>query len=408
MSHTIKQKCSFLKKLSEMLHRYGTPAFRLETHLNMVAAHLGLDGYFLVSPTTLTFCLWLKGEPDGEVYNYSMRVQPGDLDLGSLAKTDALVNDLIGGVCSLERAKDGLNAIETSSPPYSSSITLLAFMILGGAFSVLMRASWHDVFWSSVFSAVAYGFVYWSGKSPRIASMLEPLATTVVAFCAVGISHLDPGINQPLVVLSSIIIFVPGLSLTVALRELAARDLLSGTARLMDALMVLFKLFFGSILGSAIGVLLWGDVIAADDQHVPTWAVWPAVLMLACCLSVVFKARLSDSPWGIASAVLAFGVSTVVTTAWGLTLGAFLGAMAVGIYANLFARWKNAPAALVTLQGIVVLVPGSKVYVGLDSVISGQQIVAIEQAGVQSFLLFMSLVAGLVFASAIVEPRKSL
>jgi uncharacterized membrane protein YjjB (DUF3815 family) len=106
--------------------------------------------------------------------------------------------------------------------------------------------------------------------------------------------------------------------------------------------------------------------------------------------------------------VLAFSISTVVTTAWGITLGAFLGAMAVGIYANLFARWKNAPAVLVTLQGIVVLVPGSKVYVGLDSVVNGQQFVAIDQVGVQSFLLFMSLVAGLVFASAIVEPRKSL
>lgn len=116
MSHTIKQKCSFLKKLSEMLHRYGTPAFRLETHLNMVASYLGLDGYFLVSPTTLTFCLWPKGEPDGDVYNYSMRVPPGDLDLGSLAKTDAMVNDLISGSCTLEQAKDGLHAIETSSP----------------------------------------------------------------------------------------------------------------------------------------------------------------------------------------------------------------------------------------------------------------------------------------------------
>ena len=408
MPHTIKQKCSFLKKLSEMLHTYGTPAFRLESHLKMMAEHLGLDGYFLVSPTTLTFCLWEKGEPDGEVYNYSMRVRPGDIDLGSLAKTDELVNDLIGGRCTLEQAKEGLHAIETSPPPYSGFVTLLAFMILGGAFSVLMRANWHDVFWSCVFSAVAYGFVFWSGKSPRVASMLEPLATTVIACCTVGVSHLDPGINQPLVVLSSIIIFVPGLSLTVALRELAARELLSGTARLMDALMGLFKLFFGSVLGSAIGVLLWGEIIASDDVHVPSWALWPAVLLLACCLSVVFKARLIDSPWGVASAVLAFSVSTVATTVWGITLGAFLGAMVVGIYANLFARWKNAPAALVTLQGIVVLVPGSKVYVGLDSVVSGQQFLPIDQVGVQSFLLFMSLIAGLVFSSAIVEPRKLL
>jgi hypothetical protein len=97
----------------------------------------------------------------------------------------------------------------------------------------------------------------------------------------VGVSQLDASINEPLVVLTSIIIFVPGLSLAVALREFAVRDLLSGAARLMDALMVLFKLFFGSVLGLTIGVLLWGDVIAADDLQVPTWAVWPAVFLLA-------------------------------------------------------------------------------------------------------------------------------
>jgi uncharacterized membrane protein YjjP (DUF1212 family) len=92
---------------------------------------------------------------------------PGDLDLGSLAKTDELLNDLICGKCTLEQAKEGLYAIETSAPPYSSFVFLLAFTILGGAFSVLMRASWHDLFWSCVFSSVVYGFVYWSGKSDQ-------------------------------------------------------------------------------------------------------------------------------------------------------------------------------------------------------------------------------------------------
>lgn len=391
-----------------MLHRYGTPAFRLEAHLNTVADHLGLDGYFLVSPTTLTFCLWQKNEPDGEVFNYSMRVSPGDLDLGSLAKTDALVNDLIRGVYTLDQAFDGLIAIETAEPPYSNVVTLLAFMVLGASFSVLMLASWHDVFWSFVLSAVVFGFVYWSGKSRNVATMLEPLATMTVACIAVGISQLDPGINQPLIVLSSIIAFVPGLALTVALRELAARELLSGTARLMDAVMLMFKLFFGSVLGTAIGVLLFGEITPANDSHLPYVFVWPAVLLLSCSLSVVFKARFQDSFWGVASAILAFGISTVVTTAWGITLGAFLGALSIGIYANLFARWKNAPASLVSLPGIVVLVPGSKVYVGLDSVVNGQQIVAMDQVGVQSFLLFMSLVAGLIFASALVEPRRNL
>ncbi len=405
---SFKQQCAFVIKLGEMLHKYGTPAFRLEAHLKTVAAHLELDGYFLVSPTTLTYCLWVKGAPDDDVHNYSMRVKPGDLDLGSLARTDALVNELVAGKCSLEEAKAGLKAIECAGPPYPELVTLLAFIVLGSAFSMLMRGSWHDVMWAGTLSMLVYAFVHWSGKSQRISSMLEPLAATMMAVIAVGVSRLDPGINQPLVVLSSIIIFVPGLSLAMGFRELAARELISGTARIMDSLMVLFKLYFGTVLGVAIGVLIWGETFPADPYHVPLWTVWPAVLLLASGLSVVFKARLADAPWGVASGVLAYGVSTLVTGVWGATLGAFLGAFAVGAYANMFARWRNVPAALVTLPGIVVLVPGSKLYVGLDDAISSNQILTVDNIGVQSFLLFMSLIAGLVFASAVVEPRKSL
>ncbi|ASJ74818.1 threonine/serine ThrE exporter family protein [Granulosicoccus antarcticus] len=407
MALTFKQQCAFVIKLGEMLHKYGTPAFRLEAHLKTVAGYLELDGYFLVSPTTLTYCLWIKGAPDDDVYNYSMRVRPGDLDLGSLARTDALVNDLVAGNCTLEEAKTGLKTIETSGPPYPELVTLLAYIVLGSAFSMMMRGSWNDVMWAGGLSMLVYSFVVWSGKSQRISTMLEPLAATVVAVIAVAVSRFDPGVNQPLVVLSSIIVFVPGLSLAMGFRELAERELISGTARIMDSLMVLFKLYFGTVLGVAIGVLIWGDTFPVDEYHVPHWTVWPAVLLLASSLSVVFKARLVDAPWGIASGLLAYGVSTLVTDAWGTTLGAFLGAFVVGAYANLFARWRNAPAALVTLPGIVVLVPGSKVYVGLDDAISSNAL-GIDNIGVQSFLLFMSLIAGLVFASAVVEPRKSL
>lgn len=405
---SFKQQCAFVIKLGEMLHKYGTPAFRLEAHLKTVAAYLDLDGYFLVSPTTLTYCLWVEGKPDDDVYNYSMRVRPGDLDLGSLARTDALVNDLVAGNCTLEEARTGLKAIENSGSPYPELVTLMALILLGSAFCMLMRGSWHDVMWAGALSTLVYGFLFWAGKSPAVSSMLEPLAATIVAILAVGASRLDPGINQPLVVLSSIIIFVPGLSLAMGFRELAARELISGTARIMDSLMVLFKLYFGTVLGVAIGVLIWGETFPVDRFHVPLWTVWPAVLLLACGLSVVFKARLVDAPWGVASGVLAYGVSTLITNAWGTTLGAFLGAFVVGVYANLFARYRNAPAALVTLPGIVVLVPGSKVYVGLDNVISSNQIVDVNHIGVQTFLLFMSLIAGLVFSSAVVQPRKSL
>ena len=90
------------------------------------------------------------------------------------------------------------------------------------------------------------------------------------------------------------------------------------------------------------------------------------------------------------------------------TLGTFVGALAVGVFSNLFNRVVNAPASIVAMQGLIVLVPGSKTYIGLNSLIEGQDFVYADHIGQQTFLIFMSLVAGLIFANVALPPKKSL
>ncbi|NRA61607.1 MAG: threonine/serine exporter family protein [Psychrobium sp.] len=401
------QRRKFIINLGKALHKFGTPAYRLEAHLLNVAEILGLGGSFIVTPTTLTFVLWQKGEHDQQ-QNYVFRVNPGDLDLGSLARTDELVDELASGTRTLSEAIDRLADIESKPNPYSHFVTFAAFGISGGAFAMLMATSWNDVFWSVLLSLVVYLFVYWSTISKRVASMLEPLVSLVSALLVTGIAHLDPSINMSLVVLSSIIAFIPGLALTLGLRELAARDLLSGTARIMDAIMLLFKLYFGAVLGMTIGKMIWGSVDFVPGLVVQSWTAWLAVLLLGSSLVVMFKIRLKDSPWGIIAGFIAFSTSYYAAPYLGIPLGAFVGAFCVGVYSNLYARIFNAPAILVSLQGLVILVPGSKVYIGLNTMVSGENMLAVENIGTQSFLIFMSLVAGLIFSSVVLRPKRTL
>ncbi|RZA06675.1 MAG: threonine/serine exporter family protein, partial [Moraxellaceae bacterium] len=278
-----------------------------------------------------------------------------------------------------------------------------------GAFAMLMRASWIDVLCASLLSMLVYIFVIWGEKSKRVTHMLEPLVALVSALGATAIAaFIAPGINVPLVVLSSIIVFIPGLALTLGLSELAARHLVSGTARIMDAVMLLFKLYFGAFLGIAIGRLCFGETHHQYASLVYPWTSWLAVAILSGSLVIVFKARAKHAPWGLLSGFIAYSVSIVGGEYLGLALGAFVGAFAVGIYGNLFTRFMNAPASLVILHGMIVLVPGSKTYIGLSAFISGEKTFVTEHLGQQTFLIFMSLVAGFIFANVAVPPKKSL
>ena len=400
------EKRRFIIKLGKALHNFGTPAYRLEAHLQNVTTFLELKGCFMITPTALTFVL--SEDDENQEYNHVVRVNPGELDLGSLARTDELVDELSSGQRTLTESIERLEEIANKPNPYNRFLTLLAFGASSGAFAMLMHTSWNDVIWSAVLGLIVYLFVLWSEYSKRVTDMLEPLVAMTVAILTSAITLIDPSINTSLVILSSIIAFIPGLALTLGLSELAARNLMSGTARIMDALMSLFKLYFGGVLGLALGKLMWGEVTFLEPNTIPLWTSWLAVTILSLSLIVQFKARIKDAPWCMVSGFLAYGTSIWGSIYLGIALGAFVGAFALGLYSNIFSRLMNLPSSIVKLLGLVVLVPGSKVYIGLNSAVSGQNMLNTSDIGSQAFLIFMSLVAGLIFSNVIIPPRKTL
>jgi len=404
-SEEFKQKRRFIIDLGKALHQFGTNSFRSEAHLQNVANFLGIKASFIITPTALTFILI---DEHYNEHNYMVRVKPGDLDLGALARADELVDELSSGKRTLEEATERLATIANKPYPYGKTLFFLAFGASGGAFAMLMHTSWNDVFWATLLGFIVCIFVFWAERSKSVAEMLEPLSALVCAVLASAISTFDPKINIPLVVLSAIIAFIPGLALTLGFAELAARHLISGTARIMDALMVLFKLYFGAFLGIAIGKMAWGTHEIVASTPPPFWTAWLAVTILSFSLVIAFKVRIKDAPWCIISGYVSFGATLLASPYLGYALGAFAGAFALGVYSNLFARIMNLPSSIVMLLGLVVLVPGSKVYIGLNTAVSGQMILNVTDIGSQTFLIFMSLVAGLIFANVAVPSRKTL
>ncbi len=401
-----RRRRDFIIELGKALHKFGTPAFRLEAHLYNVTRSLGLDGYFMATPTLITIVLW---EPDRrKKHNYHIRVKPGDLDLGSLAVTDQLVDDVTSGECSMTEALQRIEEIYARPSSYSNLTTMLAFGLTSGAFAMLVGVSMADVIISSIIGLIVFGLLYLVESSGKYGEALEPLAAAVAAIVASSVAHFVPGVNAPLVVLSGIIVFIPGLSITMGLKDLAARQLISGTTRLMDSLMCLCKLYFGSVLGSSLIDLIWDKNQIVTSSVIPDWSPWIAVPLLSLSLVVVFKNRLRDMPWGVLAAVVAYAGSLFGADLLGDAIGPFVGALAVGVYSNLFSRITNAPSMVVLLHGIVLLVPGSKAYIGLNQIADSGAFTNLPEVGAQAFMIFMSILAGMIFSNVIVPSRKTL
>lgn len=397
----------FIVKLGKMLHKYGTPAFRLEAYLFEVSNYLGVHASFISTPTSLTFVIW--SDKHEEEYNHAARLQPGELDMNLLSLTDELAIQLLAGELTLEQADKRLDEISVMPSPYGKLVTGLAFGVSTSSFAMLMGASWIEVIWSGLLGLVAYVWTLWAQRSKRVNLMLEPVTSFAAGLLACAISYyFTPGINIPLIVLSSVIILVPGLSLTMGLAELSSRNLVSGTARVMDAMMQLFKLYFGAFLGISIGFSLFGANEFMPQESLPHWSRWLSVFLLSFALVAIFRTRAKHIPWAILSAFIAYSATVWSSAYLEFGLGTFVGAFALGVYANLFTRIANAPSTIVAMHGLIVLVPGSKTYIGLNSFISGQDFVQAEHVGQEVFLIFMSLLAGLIFANVVMPTKKAL
>lgn len=403
-----RRKIRFVVKLGRALHECGATSQRIERHLANVTRMLGFNGSFLISPTTFTCAFWQEDELDQVVH--VERVQPADNNLGRLWEIDRLVESIADGKTGLDEGMEELKRLTGAPPNYSLVANALSWVLIGGSFAALLSSASEDVLAAAALSLVMFLITLGASRDTNWGALTMILCPFVSGILAGGLASLGFAINTPFVILSSVIVFIPGLALTVALTEISTRDLISGSSRLVDAVMVLLKLFFGAAAGMAAVHFIWSppDVLHEALPRMPGWKTWPAVTGLSLGLGIAFNIPPRKMAWGLASAAVAFLAASHGEAWFGMVAGMFLGALAVGLFSNLFSRVTRGPGSILMTQGIVLLVPGSKTYMILNRWVSGQEILPGASSGNQALLTFLALIAGLLFANALLPTQKSL
>ncbi|GAB5393561.1 MAG: hypothetical protein Altm1KO_30790 [Alteromonas macleodii] len=184
----------FIVKLGKMLHKYGTPAFRLEAYLGEVAKYLGVHASFISTPTSLTFVIWSDRHEDE--YNHAARLLPGELDMNALSLTDELASELLSGKLTLSEADKRLNEIDAMGSPYGKWVTGVAFAMATGAFAMLMGASWSEIGWSGALVFCGLSLDLWDTavETRKLDARACHAVRCRILACAIE-SYVDPGIT---------------------------------------------------------------------------------------------------------------------------------------------------------------------------------------------------------------------
>jgi uncharacterized membrane protein YjjP (DUF1212 family) len=391
----------FVLKLGRGLHSYGYPAHRLEDALVSVSERLGLEAHLFSMPTALFASF---GNDQGQ-QTFQIRVEPGSTDLEKLAQLDEVASAVAHGRLSPEAGSLRIEEIEAAAPLYGPVVTTLAFAVASGAASRFFDSGVHELAAASFIGLLTGLLALAASKRRGIARVFEPTAAIVAAFVATAAARYVPPTSFYVATVAGLIVLVPGFPLTVALTELATRNLMSGTARLMGAAGTFLAIGFGVAFGTTIGERLFGATRAAATLPLPAWTLYAALPVASVGFTVLLKARPRDSPWIVVSGALGFFGARYGSLLLNSGIGAFLGAMAVGAFGNLYARASGRPSAVTTVPGLLLLVPGSVGFRSFSLMLEDQALVGLETA-FSMMLVAISLAVGLLFGNVVVPPRR--
>ncbi len=392
----------FLLRLAKALHTYGLPAYELEHTMNGCANALGFGIQCMSLPTSISMTILPPDEPP---QTFLIRVAPGGIRLDKLRRTTRVAQLVIQSKLSPKEGAKELKLISDSKQLYSSWIESIAFGVNSSAIAHIFSGGLYEMITAGLIGLLVGALATLSRKW----SLLDHLLPTMSAFLATTLAiavdwWIDTSFSVSLPIISGLIVLLPGLSLTIAMAELATQNMVSGTARLTGAATVFIQLAFGSALGVQLGYFLGVDFISGQPASVPFITTLLAAAIAGTALTPIFEAKITDALWFLLAALVAYLSVYFGTQLFGPSLGAFCGAIATGLFAKMATRFFQVPGAMIILPGFIILVPGSVGYRSMLALLDKDIIQGLTIA-FDVAIIGVSLVAGFLISSMVPLPK---
>lgn len=286
--------------------------------------------------------------------------------LDQIARLERLVREAEAG---LIRPADGLrelDAIEQMQPRFGRLQSIAGYMVLSLGLCLILQSAPRDVAAAALLGALVGLLRSVVGTEQPVQALLPLIAAFSVAALsalAVRLDLTDPGLRA---MVASLVVFLPGTTLTTAVLELAAGQIVSGASRLVAGVMQLALLAFGIIAGiQAVGAPS-SLVFSGSGNMLGDWAPWLGVGVFAAGATVANSAPPRSFPGLLLVLYAAWAGQVLGNAVFGGYVSAFVGALVMTPVAAWVSRLPSAmPPHASFLPGFWLLVPGALGLIGL-------------------------------------------
>lgn len=393
-----KKTENFLARITQALHHNGLASDELEQNVLQLAARLNLKVSVFATPTSIFFSFGDLGDDRTML----LRVVPGEICLGQLSDLMQLQSEVVAGEISLEAAEVRLDEVLKGRILYPPLVTAGVSAWAGAGCTAFLGGGFNEwivtLLIGIVLGALHLLAVYFQ-RFGKLVVVLSAFFSALLAFL-IGQCQVFQPLSVEIVTLGGIIVLIPGLTLTIAISELATQNLAAGTARLSGALVLLMTLAFGVVLGSEVGQKITSTLPGVAPQNSDPWLWWLTFFTTPVAFAVLFQAKVRDFFW---ICLVAFtGVTVAKITGQFLTpqVSGAAGALTLGLLGTGYTWLTGRPSATVVVPGLTLLVPGSVGFRSIQMLLRDDVQHAVRGA-FDMFLVSCSLVAGLLLAYAL-------
>ncbi|MEZ9628454.1 threonine/serine exporter family protein [Vibrio breoganii] len=368
------------------LHKSGCPPYKVEKFTQHYAKQHNVQVMLQALPTSINYQF-----PEDNNKVIMKRLPPASIDLSLLAQT-------------IQRLRRPNGATKQEPFRYPIWAVALANMSIPPAYLMLIGSTLE-----AIICSLFLGFMVWGCQMVlrgRRTIAVEFIAALLTGICVAGLSSQGLPIPVYALCIAAIVLFVPGLSIANSLECLAFNDLVSGTSLLGQSTLTLIKLFIGIFMGVQVGEAIWGmsDSLTYTND-VPVWMHIAGLPLISIAIGIIFNAQPRDMLLGLPVAVLGMWGPYYLGFGSGWIVGTWLTTVIITLYGTWIAKKMNLTGSIYILQGIIILVPGSRVLVSASESVFEQSILPIPSIGLSALFMFSAIMAGQITAYSIYSPK---
>lgn len=348
----------------------GAETFRVEESITRVLAAYEIEAEAFVIPN----CMHISIEPViGRPQTRMRRIGAHGHDLDAVERYSNLSRRICQERPAPEIAAKWLAEAKAQKRQYTYPIYLLGCAVGALGFSILFGASVIDSLLSGICGIIVGLILTWMDRLGANDFFRTIAAAFPMALIGYTLNAFFPAVRSDCVIIGALMILVPGLLFTNAMRDIIYGDTNSGINRIVQVLLIAAAIALGAAAAWNTVAAVWTAPIspAPLPYH---WLIQAIGCVIGCFgFAITFNIH---GPGGLICVL--GGMLTWVVYAVCLELGIsdiaayFCGAAFASAFSETFARIRKYPAISYLVISIFPLIPGSGVYYTMEYAVKGE------------------------------------